>query len=71
MTRSDIRDHFHRHAKTNRINAALVTLLAAGLARMEKRPTGGRPIERWFATDDAQARDRSDRSDESSTPRTT
>jgi hypothetical protein len=50
MTRTAIRDLFGRNQSSDRIGAALVLLVTNGLARMEMRPTLGRPAEVWVAT---------------------
>lgn len=49
MTRTEIRDHFGRHRKSDAISRALSELERAGLVRCEREETGGRPSERWFA----------------------
>lgn len=48
MTRTEIRDLFHRN-QSEQIPRALSMLLLLGLARMEHEETGGRPAERWWA----------------------
>lgn len=48
MTRTQIRDHFGRNAKTERINHGLSLLLKAGRVRQVSEETRGRPTERWF-----------------------
>ncbi len=48
MTRTQIRDHFGRNMKANRINKALALLLKAGRVYSTTEGTGGRPTERWF-----------------------
>jgi hypothetical protein len=50
MTRTEISDLFRGHRSEAQIEEALELLLRMGLARKEVRPTGGRPVERWFAT---------------------
>ena len=50
MTRTQIRDLFGRHERGERIDLALASLLAKGVARSELRQTGGRPVEYWWAT---------------------
>jgi hypothetical protein len=50
LTRTDLRDYFQRHQSADRIARALGLLLQHGLARCERQETGGRPVERWFAT---------------------
>jgi hypothetical protein len=49
LTRNDIRDYLGRHQSSDRIGRALGLLLQHRLARWERRETGGRPAERWFA----------------------
>jgi hypothetical protein len=49
MTRLDISNAFSRNRSSGRIGAALALLADRKLARAEKRPTAGRPEERWFA----------------------
>jgi len=55
MTRTDLRDHFHRKKPEGEITRALLLLHQKGLARFEREDTGGRPAERWFATSGALA----------------
>jgi hypothetical protein len=50
MTRTAISDLFGRNRSADRIGAALALLATNGRARMETRPTGGRPAEIWLAT---------------------
>jgi len=50
LVRTDIHDLFGRNASEGRIAEALGILARLGLARVEKRSTGGRPAEVWFAT---------------------
>jgi 5S rRNA maturation endonuclease (ribonuclease M5) len=50
MTRTDIRDAFHRNRSGNEIGRALEVLLGHGLAAPMAVPTGGRPGEHWLAT---------------------
>lgn len=54
ITRTEIRDLFHRGRKRADITAALQSLADAGLAHVETQPSGGRPTERWFASLGAQ-----------------
>jgi hypothetical protein len=49
MTRTDISNLFGRH-RTSEIGPALTLLVRLDRARSEERPTGGRPVETWFAT---------------------
>ena len=48
LTRNDLRDLFGRHRSSEEIGAALQIL--GTLVECEKEDTGGRPVERWFAT---------------------
>jgi hypothetical protein len=50
MTRTSVRDLFGRNQGSDRIGMALAKLASKGLAIMENRKTGGRPVETWFAT---------------------
>jgi hypothetical protein len=47
--RSAISDLFGRNRASDRIATALGLLVAKCRARREQRPTGGRPVEMWFA----------------------
>jgi hypothetical protein len=47
LTRTEIRDLLGRHASEPQVDVALGVLLEAGLARVEPRATGGRPVEVW------------------------
>jgi hypothetical protein len=49
MSRTAIRDLFGRHRSADRVGQALALLLSSGRARMESKPTDGRPSELWFA----------------------
>lgn len=49
LSRTDIRDHFNRHASQHDLDRALALLARLALARVEETGTGGRPEERWFA----------------------
>jgi len=49
ISRTQIRDLFGRHKSADRINRALGELLKLGSVRKEDVPTGGRPIEKWYA----------------------
>jgi hypothetical protein len=52
MTRTAIRDLFGRHKSADRLGAALALLQTRGRARMgQKKDTGGRPVETWYATE--------------------
>lgn len=55
LTRNDIVNSFSRH-RTDRIKAGLVTLTNANLAVSSKERTGGRPAERWYASEFAPSR---------------
>lgn len=50
LSRTDLRDYFGRNQSGERIARALGVLLQHGRARIERKETGGRPSERWFAT---------------------
>jgi len=50
LTRNEIRDVFARHRSSEEIGAALRILTERELVESEKEDTGGRPVERWFAT---------------------
>jgi hypothetical protein len=50
LTRNDIHNLFVRHRTSAEIGAALRILSERGLVEVEKEDTGGRPVERWFAT---------------------
>jgi hypothetical protein len=47
LTRTEIRDLFTRHKSADRIDRALQLLVAKGLARCDRRASGGRPLEVW------------------------
>jgi hypothetical protein len=51
MTRTAIRDLFHRHQHEGRITQALELLESTGRARMEMHSTNGRSTETWFAVE--------------------
>ena len=53
LTRNDLRDLFGRHRSSEEIGAALQILGDRTLVEREKEDTGGRPVERWFATSEA------------------
>jgi hypothetical protein len=50
LTRTELRDLFHRNLSEARLEAALRLLVAAGRIRRGTRETGGRPAETWEAT---------------------
>ncbi|MGH2997817.1 MAG: DUF3987 domain-containing protein [Gaiellaceae bacterium] len=50
MSRTQIRDALGRHEREVTVEAALDLLEGRNLARCERTPTGGRPVERWFPT---------------------
>jgi hypothetical protein len=51
ITRTEIRDHFGKHKKSEEIGRALRVLLDEGrVYRRKSEATGGRPTELWFAT---------------------
>jgi hypothetical protein len=47
LSRWDLYNLFGRHVASGRIRHALAGLHAKGLARPERRETGGRPAEVW------------------------
>jgi hypothetical protein len=49
LSRTEIRDLFGRHKGADRINQALGLLQKLGRIHKEAVPTGGRPIEKWYA----------------------
>jgi hypothetical protein len=49
LTRAQISDLFERNVAGGRLEAALSSLLSTGKALTERRETGGRPSEVWFA----------------------
>jgi hypothetical protein len=50
LTRNDIREMFSRNKSEGEITRALGVLEQHGLIHCEQEETGGRPAERWFAT---------------------
>jgi hypothetical protein len=50
LSRTAVRDLFKRHAPSERIEGALRTLSALGIAERRMEKTDGRSIEMWFAT---------------------
>jgi hypothetical protein len=49
LSRTELRDLFHRNKSAEQIARALAVLLKYGLASRERRETTGRPVEVWFA----------------------
>jgi hypothetical protein len=49
LTRTEIRDLFDRHRKSEEVDRSLSKLERLGRARSEMEQTGGRPVERWYA----------------------
>lgn len=47
LTRTEIRDLFGRHRRTDAISRAIGVLARQGLVRCESETTGGRPVERY------------------------
>ena len=47
LTRTELRDEFHRNLSAERIGAALELLKRQGTATCENVKTGGRPTEVW------------------------
>jgi hypothetical protein len=50
LTRTQLGNYLGKHGTSDRVGRALGLLLQHGLVRREEEPTGGRPVERWFAT---------------------
>jgi len=50
LTRSQIRDCFHRNLSGSRVESAIALLEQGGMVRREKLATDGRPSERIIAT---------------------
>jgi hypothetical protein len=50
LTRNELRDYLGRNQSSDRIGRALGLLLQHHLAHYERRDTGDRPAERWFAS---------------------
>jgi hypothetical protein len=50
MSRTQIRDFFHRKKQEGEVTRALLVLNQKGLARFEYENTAGRSVERWHAT---------------------
>lgn len=55
LTRTMIRNLLGKHETGDRIARALNQLAMHGVAKYEKRPSGGRDIELWFATEATKA----------------
>jgi hypothetical protein len=49
LTRTEIRDLLSKHGSAEAVDRALSLLAEGGLARSQRQPTDGRPVERWFA----------------------
>jgi len=64
LTRNEIRDVFARHRSSEEIGAALRILRDRELVESEKEDTGGRPVERWFATSEDARKARKERKGE-------
>jgi hypothetical protein len=56
LTKTDIHNLFHRHRNSKDINKALLALEQLSLAAVQYEESGGRPVERWFATDAKKAK---------------
>ena len=52
LTRNELRDLFGRHRSAGQIGAALRILRERALVECVREDTGGRPVERWFATNE-------------------
>lgn len=50
MTRTEIREYFHKHKSSEELDRALALLAEHGLAVRVREPTAGRPADRWRAT---------------------
>jgi hypothetical protein len=50
LTRTQLRDLFHRNQPVGRVDQALAALAAAGKASRRRVLTAGRPAELWTAT---------------------
>lgn len=50
LTRTEMRDAFSRNRKQHEIDSALQLLESLGLAFEVEESSGGRPVERWFAS---------------------
>ena len=64
LTRNDLRDLFGRHRSSEEIGAALRILGERALVEPEKENSGGRPVERWFATSEEARKARKERKGE-------
>jgi hypothetical protein len=51
LTRTEIRDLFGRHLRAGDLDRALKVLSERGLVRRLQEQSGGRPTERWLATE--------------------
>jgi hypothetical protein len=49
LTRTQLHSFFGKHLSQAELSRALTALAAAGHAKCQLEPTGGRPTERWFA----------------------
>ncbi len=49
MSRTDLRNLFDRHKRSDEISRALAVLAESGLARCEKHDTDGRPADIWIS----------------------
>lgn len=50
LTRTQLHGLFGRHCRAGELSAGLSSLLTGGRARFKKQSTGGREVERWYAT---------------------
>ena len=64
LTRNDLRDLLGRHRSSEEIGAALRILGERALVEPEKENSGGRPVERWFATSEEARKARKERKGE-------
>jgi hypothetical protein len=49
LTRTEISNLFGNNSTSQEIDRGLNLLMECGLARCDRTPTGGRPVERWYA----------------------
>ena len=50
LSRTALHENFNGHLDKDELDGALKDLHSQGLARFEKVPTSGRPVQIWFAT---------------------
>jgi hypothetical protein len=49
LTRTELREELGHHVSAARVTNALMLLRSAGVARLVRLKTGGRPTEQWYA----------------------